>query len=116
MNGAMSSSQTTTISRTAKPPPAGPTPPAPPTTQPALASPSVPASAKPPQNHAPAVNGAYPTQKARKKNDLTPVDPTTMYESLKNRIAALEEEEVQEEEEERQYGTGMFSVAFIIQK
>jgi len=39
-----------------------------------------------------------------------------MYESLKNRIAALEEEEVQEEEEERQYGTGMFSVAFIIQK
>ncbi len=28
-----------------------------------------------------------------------------MYESLKNRIAALEEEEVLEEEEERRYGT-----------
>lgn len=28
-----------------------------------------------------------------------------MYESLKNRIAALEEEEVQEEEEHRRYGT-----------
>lgn len=27
-----------------------------------------------------------------------------MYESLKNRIAALEEEEVMEEEEERRYG------------
>lgn len=27
-----------------------------------------------------------------------------MYESLKNRIAALEEEEVLEEEEERRYG------------
>jgi len=28
-----------------------------------------------------------------------------MYESLKNRIAALEEEEVLEEEEERRFGT-----------
>jgi hypothetical protein len=28
-----------------------------------------------------------------------------MYESLKNRIAALEEEEVLEEEEERKFGT-----------
>ena len=32
------------------------------------------------------------------------MDPATMYESLKNRIAALEEEEVLEEEEERRYG------------
>lgn len=31
-----------------------------------------------------------------------------MYESLKNRIAALEEEEVLEEEEERRYGVYNF--------
>jgi hypothetical protein len=30
-----------------------------------------------------------------------------MYESLKNRIAALEEEEVIEEEEERKFGEGI---------
>ncbi|KIY51309.1 hypothetical protein FISHEDRAFT_37381 [Fistulina hepatica ATCC 64428] len=40
--------------------------------------------------------------KGKKKNE-TPVDPATMYESLKNRIAALEEEEVLEEEEERRF-------------
>lgn len=32
-----------------------------------------------------------------------------MYESLKNRIAALEEEEVLEEEQERRYGRSKFS-------
>lgn len=42
-------------------------------------------------------------QKGKKKPD-TPVDPATMYESLKNRIQALEEEEVMEEEEERKFG------------
>jgi hypothetical protein len=49
------------------------------------------------------VNGVSPGQKGRKKTE-TPVDPAAMYESLKNRIAALEEEEVIEEEEERQFG------------
>lgn len=43
-----------------------------------------------------------PGQKGKKKND-NPVDPAAMYESLKNRIAALEEEEVIEEEEERRF-------------
>lgn len=56
----------------------------------------------------PDVNGHQhpPSQggKGKKRNDA-PVDPATMYESLKNRIAALEEEEVLEEEEERRFGT-----------
>ena len=38
------------------------------------------------------------------KADPAPIDPAAMYESLKNRIAALEEEEVFVEEEERRYG------------
>lgn len=45
----------------------------------------------------------HSTQKGKKKNEPAPVDPATMYESLKNRIAALEEEEVLEEEEERRF-------------
>ena len=54
----------------------------------------------------PDVNGHPPSQsgKGKKRNDA-PVDPARMYESLKNRIAALEEEEVLEEEEERRFGT-----------
>lgn len=80
--------------RTPKPPPSGPAPPAPPI-PPAQSS----STARPPL-HPSTVNG---TQKAKKKNDA-PVDPAAMYESLKNRIAALEEEEVLEEEEERRFG------------
>ena len=38
------------------------------------------------------------------KADPAQIDPAAMYESLKNRIAALEEEEVFVEEEERRYG------------
>jgi len=52
------------------------------------------------------VNGNHTQQqnaKGKKRNDA-PIDPATMYESLKNRIAALEEEEVLEEEEERRIG------------
>jgi hypothetical protein len=37
--------------------------------------------------------------KCKKKADPVPIDPAAMYESLKNRIVALEEEEVVEEEE-----------------
>ncbi|KAJ7070743.1 hypothetical protein C8F01DRAFT_975307 [Mycena amicta] len=77
----------TTAGRPTKPLPNGPAPPAPAAAPPA-----------PPQPRA-AVNGHT---KGKKKAD-TPVDPATMYESLKNRIAALEEEEVLEEEEERKY-------------
>ncbi|KAF8204069.1 hypothetical protein BJ912DRAFT_941810 [Pholiota molesta] len=78
--------------RQAKPPPAGPAPPAPVTAPPA------------PPTHANNVNGhhAPSNAKGKKRNDV-PIDPATMYESLKNRIAALEEEEVLEEEEERRY-------------
>jgi hypothetical protein len=53
----------------------------------------------PPGHHHPAqVNGSH--SKGKKKNEAL-LDPAAMYESLKNRIAALEEEEVLEEEEER---------------
>ncbi|KAG9314108.1 hypothetical protein JVU11DRAFT_4891 [Chiua virens] len=80
--------------RTPKPPPAGPAPPAPVTSPPPQST-----STPRPPPHPSASNG---TQKTKKKNDA-PVDPAAMYESLKNRIAALEEEEVLEEEEERRF-------------
>jgi hypothetical protein len=51
------------------------------------------------------------TQKPKKRNDA-PVDPAAMYESLKNRIAALEEEEVIEEEEERQFSAFQLTPIF----
>lgn len=59
-------------------------------------------------HHPPTVNGHHlQSTKGKKRNDA-PVDPATMYESLKNRIAALEEEEVIEEEEERRFGACRF--------
>ncbi|TFK41851.1 hypothetical protein BDQ12DRAFT_677267 [Crucibulum laeve] len=105
--------------RLAKPPPTGPAPPAPATAPPA------PPTLTPPQlvpaghpTHLPPINRPNPpphhhhasppnghhTQnvKGKKRNDI-PVDPATMYETLKNRIAVLEEEEVVEEEEERRF-------------
>ncbi|THH17368.1 hypothetical protein EW146_g3418 [Bondarzewia mesenterica] len=102
MNGVMTSSQTATIPRIAKPPPTGPAPPASAVT-PATHPPPANRAHPPPHNHAPAVNGTHHAQKGKKKNEPAPVDPATMYESLKNRIAALEEEEVLEEEEERRF-------------
>lgn len=53
---------------------------------------------------APAAQQTHVNGKAKKKPEA-PLDPATMYESLKNRIAALEEEEVLEEEEERRFGS-----------
>ena len=109
MNGASSNHAQNPSARVAKPPPAGPTPPAP-----AVAPPAPPnanaAHPTPSANRSNAQHGTTPTanghttQKGKKRNDV-PVDPATMYESLKNRIAALEEEEVLEEEEERRFGT-----------
>ncbi|KZP25284.1 hypothetical protein FIBSPDRAFT_734260 [Athelia psychrophila] len=96
--------------RAAKPPPTGPAPPAP-TTLP----PIPPSNGNHTHTHGPGVHHQHAhshphthphsgrvngMQKGKKRND-TPVDPATMYESLKSRIAALEEEEVLEEEEER---------------
>ncbi|KAL1951302.1 hypothetical protein VTO73DRAFT_451 [Trametes versicolor] len=93
----------TQTARHGRPAPAGPTPPAP------AAAPPVPpntAHTQPgtrPPNGAP-TNGTHPPpQKGKKKAPDQPVDPTQMYETLKNRIAALEEEEVHEEEEERRF-------------
>ena len=42
-------------------------------------------------------------QKAKKKTDL-PIDPQTVLDSLKNRIAALEEEKTHADEEEGRIG------------
>ena len=109
MNGVPPNHTQNASTRLAKPPPAGPTPPAPATTAPI--PPNQSNAAYPshtthrsslPQNHTQGINGHH-AQKGKKRNDV-PVDPATMYESLKNRIAALEEEEVLEEEEERRYG------------
>ncbi|KAF9055869.1 hypothetical protein BJ165DRAFT_1429187 [Panaeolus papilionaceus] len=88
-----SNQQNPPTARLPKPPPVGPAHPAPTTAPPA-----------PPINHN-NVNGHHPppsSAKGKKRNE-TPIDPATMYESLKNRIAALEEEEVQEEEEEKRF-------------
>ncbi|KAA1468120.1 hypothetical protein DENSPDRAFT_770553 [Dentipellis sp. KUC8613] len=122
MNGAVSNPPPANSQKTVKPLPAGPAapPPAPaPAAQPAAThtahaqTPQAPPQSRthPPLHpHPPATNGTHHahnhahghTQKAKKK-EPAPVDPATMYESLKNRIAALEEEEVLEEEEERKF-------------
>jgi hypothetical protein len=88
MNGAMTTTTTTTtvaLPRTPKPPPAGPAP--------------SPPSGSVRQPHPAVTNG-----KSKAKVEPAAVDPAAMYESLKSRIAALEEEEVFVEEEERRYG------------
>ncbi|KAI8990638.1 hypothetical protein BD414DRAFT_569547 [Trametes punicea] len=96
MNGAQTA-------RHGRPAPAGPTPPAP------AAAPPVPPNTAQTQPGTRAPNGATvngthaPAQKGKKKAADQPVDPSQMYETLKNRIAALEEEEVHEEEEERRF-------------
>ncbi|KAG5634615.1 hypothetical protein H0H81_001371 [Sphagnurus paluster] len=110
MNGVSSTNpQSVNPIRAAKPPPAGPTPPAPATVPPTppiqsnTAHPPPVNRPNPPHNHTPGTNGHHHhSQKGKKRNDV-PLDPATMYESLKNRIAALEEEEVLEEEEERRF-------------
>ncbi|KAJ8593226.1 hypothetical protein M405DRAFT_811327 [Rhizopogon salebrosus TDB-379] len=105
MNGTnIHPSQNAIGSRAAKPPPTGLAPSAP-----TVAPPLLPNHANPPSTNRAvlphpnntAVNGSYSHNHKGKKKTDTPVDPAAMYESLKNRIAALEEEEVLEEEEER---------------
>lgn len=105
MNGtSILPSQNAIGSRPAKPPPTGLAPSAPSVAPPLLPNhPNSPTPNRtlPPHSSNTVVNGTYThNQKGKKKND-TPVDPATMYESLKSRIAALEEEEVLEEEEEK---------------
>ncbi|OCH86663.1 hypothetical protein OBBRIDRAFT_760992 [Obba rivulosa] len=97
MNGAQTARQ-------GKPAPTGPAPPAPAAVPPAPPNNThAPPATRPPNG--PPVNGTHTTanQKGKKKAAEQPVDPSTMYETLKNRIAALEEEEVHEEEEERRF-------------
>lgn len=108
MNGTnIHPSQNTIGSRAAKPPPTGLAPSAPTVAPPLLPNhanpPSMNRAALPHPNNT-AVNGSYSHNHKGKKKTDTPVDPAAMYESLKNRIAALEEEEVLEEEEERIFG------------
>ncbi|KAI0800629.1 hypothetical protein C8Q74DRAFT_1191601 [Fomes fomentarius] len=96
MNGTQSA-------RHGRPAPAGPTPPAP------AAAPPVPpnsthAQTAPRTTNGTTVNGTHaPAQKGKKKAADQPVDPSQMYETLKNRIQVLEEEETHEEEEERRF-------------
>lgn len=101
MNGTNTNHAQNTSGRPTKPAtPNGPAPaPAAPPPAPPNHTHAPPGQPRPAHNHGPGVNGHR-----KKKNETTPVDPTTMYESLKNRIAALEEEEVLEEEEERRFG------------
>ncbi|KII94292.1 hypothetical protein PLICRDRAFT_50273 [Plicaturopsis crispa FD-325 SS-3] len=103
----------------AKPPPTGPAPLAPPASAPTSSTMQMAPSKHLPQtghththtngahHHHAHHHHAHPPSgagtKGKKKSEPSPVDPAQMYESLKNRIAALEEEEVLEEEEERQY-------------
>lgn len=47
----------------------------------------------------------------KKKQPDTPIDPVTMYESVRSRIAALEEEEGIEEEEDNRMGQFCVAVA-----
>ncbi|KAH7930930.1 hypothetical protein BV22DRAFT_17641 [Leucogyrophana mollusca] len=105
MNGTnINSNHNPSNARVAKPPPTGPAPLAPAVPPPVPPNNvSQPPPNRPPAHPSTAVNGTHAhNQKGKKKND-TPVDPATMYESLKSRIAALEEEEVLEEEEERRF-------------
>ncbi|KAF8514792.1 hypothetical protein JB92DRAFT_2811258 [Gautieria morchelliformis] len=110
-NGATSNQNPRTAA--AKPAPTGPAPPVPasaPPIPPNVTSANT-RTAQPHAHHSPncgAVNGAtshahppapHTTQKGKKKAES--VDPATMYETVRNRIAALEEEEVHGEEEER---------------
>jgi hypothetical protein len=60
--------------------------------------------------HPPAANTASPL-KGKKKAEA--VDPAAMYETVRNRIAALEEEEVHGEEEERKIGSCVMTIDFI---
>ena len=65
-------------------------------------------TAQPPPNRGqPPPNAQH--SKNKKKVEPAPVDPAVMYESLKSRIAALEEEETHEEEEERGFGASFAS-------
>ena len=93
-----------------RPPPTGPAPPAPAVAPPAppnavAAQPSA-AQAPPTASRQPngPVNGTHAHSQKGKKKSEPPVDPSQLYESLKNRIATLEEEEIHNEEEERRIG------------
>jgi hypothetical protein len=115
-NGATSNQNPRTAA--SKPAPTGPAPPVPASAPPHPPNATSTGGVRAPQSsaaHNPngtAVNGAtshaHPpttnatTQKGKKKAES--VDPAAMYETVRNRIAALEEEEVHGEEEERRIG------------
>lgn len=125
MNGQQHSQSAVAASKQPKPPPPGPAPPAPVTAPPLPPSGATIQSQTnatrangPPQQqqqqhhhhhhhhhqHGPVATNGQPQASGGKKGKRAeaPLDPATLYESLKNRIAALEEEEEIEEEEERQ--------------
>jgi hypothetical protein len=132
MNGApvtqQHSQSALAASKQPKPPPPGPAPPAPVTAPPLPPTGGPQANAtrtngQQPQHHhhhhhhhqhGPVANGQQPQASSGKKGKRAdaPLDPATLYESLKNRIAALEEEEEIEEEEERQISASQFPAEY----
>ncbi|KAH6917047.1 hypothetical protein BKA70DRAFT_1251242 [Coprinopsis sp. MPI-PUGE-AT-0042] len=130
MNGApvnqQHSQSAAVASKQPKPPPPGPAPPAPVTAPPLPPTHSTAGHANgPPQHHhhhhhhhhqhGPVANGQPQGSSGKKgKRAEAPLDPATLYESLKNRIAALEEEEEIEEEEERQISASHFPTEYGI--
>jgi hypothetical protein len=60
-----------------------------------------------PSGHASTTNGRT---SGKKKASEPPIDPVTMYESVRSRIAALEEEEYLEEEEDTKMGLCLVSI------
>jgi hypothetical protein len=54
------------------------------------------------------------TQSQKTKKRAEPMDPAAMYENLKSRIAALEEEEVHGEEEQKKIGMSSPQVAAYV--
>ena len=103
--------------RHGRPAPAGPTPPAPAAAPPVppngVAGAHAPPAARPPNGAGANGTAHAPPPKGKKKPAEQPVDPSQMYETLKNRIVALEEEEVHEEEEERRFGAWCGSTACV---
>lgn len=98
--------------RPTKPPPAGPAPSAPPPSAGSLNSPVATANGRAATgtsvNGTPAVTPKAKKVAVHRNGDNTAtnngVDPQIMYESLKTKIAALEEELVHQDEEELKFG------------
>ena len=106
----------TQTARHAKPPPTGPTPPAPsgaPPVPPNHRQPTAPVNGTQ-HNHSNTTTTNTP-QKGNKKKQTDPqADASQIYETLKSKIAALEEDAVHEEEEEKKFSMFSLSLYFRV--